>query len=62
MSVAVLMSYQDMGMAKLQCARGCVCNSMVIDSLWKTRLSIKVCCSTSLVNPGSRLVASHFRL
>ena len=62
MSVAVLMSYQDMGMAKLQCARGCVCNSMVIDSLWKTKLSIKVCCATSLVNPSFRLVVSRSRL
>lgn len=41
LSMAVLMSYKNMGMATLQCVRNCECRPMTIDALWTTRMSIK---------------------
>ena len=41
LSMAVLMSYKDMGVATLECARSCECRPMTIDSLWATKMSIK---------------------
>lgn len=41
LSMAVLMSYKDMGVATWECVRNCECRSMTIDALWTTRMSIK---------------------
>ncbi|KAK9833295.1 hypothetical protein WJX81_004179 [Elliptochloris bilobata] len=41
LSVAVLMSYQRMGTAMLECMRNCECKAMRIDALWKHHMCIK---------------------
>ncbi len=42
LSLAVVMSYKDMGAATLECVGGgCNCTAQTIDALWTAKLSIK---------------------
>lgn len=60
LSLAVVMSYKDMGAATLLCVGGgCNCTAQTIDALWTAKLSIKArlavhTASVSVKRPGGR--------